>query len=129
MSCSVLVAREDDPKRPDSTDREPEKLPSLTSGAASSSLDTATTVRQRLITPVHSSSSYQLQTPIKTKTVQDPSDQSHDRSEAPPPSSAAQLGSTLTTSSEVEFRQDLASLDANIARLQTHFRIAMHTHR
>ena len=128
MSCSVLVAREDDPKCPDSTDNEPEKLSSLTSGAASSSLDTATTVRQRLITPVHSSSSYQ-QTPSKTKTVQDPSDQSHDRSEAPPPSSAAQLGSTLTTSSEVEFRQDLATLDANIARLQTHFRIAMHTHR
>lgn len=34
--------------------------------------------------------------------------------------------STLTTSSELEFRQDLASLDADIARLQMQFRVAIH---
>ena len=33
--------------------------------------------------------------------------------------------SVLTTSSEVEFRRDLASLDADIARLQMQFRVAM----
>ena len=30
-----------------------------------------------------------------------------------------------TTSSEVEFRRDLAALDADIARLQVHFRVAL----
>ena len=35
------------------------------------------------------------------------------------------LQSVLTTSSEVEFRRDLASLDADIARLQMQFRVAM----
>ena len=34
--------------------------------------------------------------------------------------------STLTTSSELEFRKDLASLDADIARLQMQFRVAEH---
>ena len=34
--------------------------------------------------------------------------------------------STLTTSSELEFRKDLASLDADIARLQMQFRVAVH---
>ena len=30
-----------------------------------------------------------------------------------------------TTSSEVDFRRDLAALDADIARLQVHFRVAL----
>lgn len=35
--------------------------------------------------------------------------------------------SSVTTSSEVEFRKDLASLDADIARLQIQFRVALQT--
>ena len=38
---------------------------------------------------------------------------------------ATDTRSVLTTSSEVEFRRDLASLDADIARLQMQFRVAM----
>ena len=38
--------------------------------------------------------------------------------------SAAQT-MTTTTSSELEFRRDLAALDADIARLQVHFQVAL----
>lgn len=40
--------------------------------------------------------------------------------------SNADIQSTLTSSSELEFRKDLATLDADIARLQMQFRIARH---
>ena len=39
--------------------------------------------------------------------------------------SAAQT-MTTTTSSELEFRRDLAALDADIARLQVHFQVALY---
>ena len=43
-----------------------------------------------------------------------------------PRSATSDLQSTLTSSSELEFRKDLASLDADIARLQMQFRVAGH---
>ena len=39
--------------------------------------------------------------------------------------SAAAQTMTTTTSSELEFRRDLAALDADIARLQVHFQVAL----
>ncbi len=39
--------------------------------------------------------------------------------------SSIDVKSTVTTASEIDFRNDLASLDANIARLQTQFRVAL----
>lgn len=68
-----------------------------------------------------------------------PSSSEHDRHETYHPtgsyvlksatsnqSNVDDVRSTLTTSSELEFRQDLASLDADIARLQMQFRVAIH---
>lgn len=48
------------------------------------------------------------------------------RSATPSQSNVDDVQSTLTTSSELEFRKDLASLDADIARLQMQFRVAVH---
>ena len=68
-----------------------------------------------------------LKSPITCKHI---SFRSHHFSEPFSPRSTvlsnADIQSTLTSSSELEFRKDLATLDADIARLQMQFRIARH---